>query len=297
MKSPLPLVEGIAPSYQWLPPGHWPDLLAFLVARFSEISEADWRSRMARGLVVDERGQVQAPDSPYRAGACIHYYRELADEPPVPFRETILFQDEHILIADKPHFLPVMPAGRFLRETLLVRLRRRGGLDDLAPVHRIDRETAGIVLFSVNPASRDAYAALFRERRVDKVYEAVAAHRPEQAFPLTHRSRLEAGEPFFRMQEVAGPANSETRVDLLERRGDLSLYRVVPVSGRKHQIRVHFASLGMPILNDRFYPVLTADRSPETEDYDNPLKLLARSLSFVDPVAGQPRHFISQLSL
>lgn len=297
MKSPLPLVDGVAPSYQWLPPGNWPSLLDFLAARFSEIGEAAWRSRMARGLVVDENGQGQTPDSPYRVGACIHYYRELVAEPPIPFRETILYQDEHILIADKPHFLPVMPAGRFLHETLLVRLRRGGGLDDLAPVHRIDRETAGIVLFSVNPASRDAYAALFRERRVDKVYEAVAAHRPELAFPLTHRSRLEAGEPFFRMQEVAGVPNSETRIDLLERRGDLSCYRVEPVSGRKHQIRVHFASLGMPILNDSFYPELQPDAPGEEEDYANPLKLLARSLSFVDPVQGQPRHFVSRLVL
>lgn len=292
MKSPLPLVDGIAPSYIWLPPGQWPCLLAFLTARFADIGEAAWRSRMSRGLVVDGQGLAQGPDSPYQTGACIHYYRELDAEPAIPFRETVLYRDDHILVADKPHFLPVMPAGRFLQETLLVRLRRLGGLDDLAPVHRIDRETAGVVLFSVNPASRDAYAALFRERRVSKVYEAVAAHRPELVFPLTRRSRLEPGEPFFRMQEVAGEANSETAIDVLERRGDLTCYRVEPVSGRKHQIRVHFAGLGMPILNDRFYPQVLAD---EAADHANPLQLLARSLSFVDPVSGEARHFVSRL--
>lgn len=294
MKSPLPLVDGIAPSYIWLPPWQWPGLLSFLTTRFSDIGEAAWRSRMARGLVVDGQGLAQTPDSPYRAGACIHYYRELDAEPAIPFRETVLYRDDHILVADKPHFLPVMPAGRFLQETLLVRLRRLGGLDDLAPVHRIDRETAGVVLFSINPASRDAYAALFRERRVSKVYEAVAAHRPELVFPLTRRSRLEPGEPFFRMQEVAGEANSETAIDVLERRGDLTRYRVEPVSGRKHQIRVHFAGLGMPILNDRFYPQVLAG---EETDYANPLQLLARSLSFADPVSGEARHFVSRLHL
>ncbi len=299
MKSPLPLVNGVAPSYQWLPPGQWPGLLAFLCERFSEIGEAAWRSRMARGLVMDEAGQVMTPASAYRVGACIHYYREIADEPEIPFRERVIYRDDHILVADKPHFLPVMPAGRFLQETLLVRLRREGGLDDLAPLHRIDRETAGLVLFSVNPATRNAYAALFRERRIDKAYDVLAPHADDLSFPLWRRSRLEAGEPFFRMQEVAGEANSETRIDLIERRGELSLYRAEPVSGRKHQIRVHFAGLGLPIVNDSFYPELTVPEAGDDAgaDHSRPLQLLARTLAFTDPVTGQARYFESAFRL
>jgi len=289
VKSPLPLVDGIAPSYQWLPPERWPSLLDFLCARFSDIGEAAWRSRMARGLVVDEQGRPQSPDSPYRVGACIHYYRELDDEPAIPFRERVIYEDERILVADKPHFLPVMPAGRFLRETLLVRLRAGGGRDDLAPVHRIDRETAGLVLFSRDPATRDAYAALFRERRVDKAYDVLAPHDPTLAFPLVRRSRLVEGEPFFRMREADGEANSETRIRLLERRGPLSLYRAEPVTGRKHQIRVHFAGLGLPIIHDRCYPVLAEG----ADDFGHPLGLLARELAFTDPVTGRAMRFES----
>lgn len=295
MASPLPLVDGVAPSYQWLPPGDWPTLLDFLRERFPEVGEAAWRSRMARGLVVDETGERQHVGSAYRVGACIHYYREIVDEPHIPVQEQVIYQDAHILIADKPHFLPVMPSGRFLHETLLVRLRRRTGLADLAPVHRIDRETAGLVLFSVMPSSRDAYAALFRERRMDKVYEVLAPHRPELMLPLTRRSRLVPGEPFFRMREAEGPSNAETHIELIERLGELSRYRVRPVSGRKHQIRVHFAGLGMPILHDRCYPELLDQTL--ADDHERPLKLLARELRFVDPVTGEDRHFSSQLSL
>lgn len=290
MKSPPPLINGVSPSHQWLPSGHWPDLLAFLCERFSEVGEAAWRSRMARGLVVDEAGRAQMPDSPYRVGACIYYYRELDDEPRVPFEASVIYRDEHILVADKPHFLPVMPAGRFLHETLLVRLRAGGGLDDLVPVHRIDRETAGLVLFSCNPATRDAYTALFRERRISKGYDVLAPHAPALELPLIRRSRLVEGEPFFRTREAEGAANSETRIALLERRGPLSLYRAEPVSGRKHQIRVHFAGLGLPIVNDRYYPVWREDAP---EDLERPLQLLARTLAFTDPVSGQDRRFES----
>ncbi|MGH8809811.1 MAG: pseudouridine synthase, partial [Noviherbaspirillum sp.] len=149
--------EGLSPSYVWLPAGPWENMLAFLQERFPDVESGTWISRMGKGEVVDDNGIRLSPDSPYRRGARIFYYRELERETPIPFEENILYQDAHILVADKPHFLPVIPAGRFLHETLLVRLKKKTGLAHLTPIHRIDRETAGIVVFSHNPATRGNY--------------------------------------------------------------------------------------------------------------------------------------------
>nr|MDQ3322870.1 pseudouridine synthase [Acidobacteriota bacterium] len=230
------------------------------------------------------------PRSRYRPGACIFYYRELQSEATIPFAESIIYQDEHILAADKPHFLPVIPSGRFLRETLLVRLRAKGNLQHLVPLHRLDRETAGIVLFSVNPLTRGVYAALFNNRKVGKVYEALAGGLPHLDFPLTRRSRMTAGEPFFRMKEIDGEPNSETHIDIIEKTDNVNLYRLNAVTGKKHQIRVHLAALGIPVLNDKFYPETSAAGE---DDFSNPLKLLAKSVSFQDPLTGRARHFQS----
>jgi tRNA pseudouridine32 synthase / 23S rRNA pseudouridine746 synthase len=294
LRSPLPSVDGVAPSRQTLPAGHWLTVLEFLSERHSSVGVETWAARMREGRVVDEAGRRLTPASPYRAGACVYYYREPGDETRVPFEERVLHLDEHILVADKPHFLAVAPAGRFLRETLLVRLKRRTGLDALAPVHRIDRETAGLVVFSANPSTRGAYASLFQRREVSKVYEALSAGRPALDFPLTRRSRIVAGEPFFRMKETEGEPNSETRVDVRGSRDEGTLYEARPLTGRKHQVRVHFAALGIPILNDRLYPdVLPGD----SEDFSSPLKLLARSVSFLDPLTGRGRYFESDRTL
>ncbi len=294
MKAPLPFVGGVGPSRQWLPPGPWETVLDFLKERYPGVEPAAWLSRMARGQVVDETGRRLDAASPYRAGACIFYYREPESERPIPFDERVLYRDEHILVADKPHFLPVAPAGRFLRETLLVRLRAKGAPAHLAPAHRLDRETAGVVLFSLNPATRGAYASLFQDRRVEKVYEALAPARPALGLPLTRRSRVVAGEPFFRMKEVEGEPNTETRVELIESTGGVALYRLRPVTGRKHQLRVHLSALGIPILNDRLYPEAGAAGA---DDFSAPLKLLAKSISFRDPLTGRERHFESGRSL
>ena len=294
MKAPLPTVDGVSPSCRWLPPGPWETLLDFLQERYPGVGPATWRARMARGEVVDETGGRLHAASPYRVGGCIYYYRELESETRIPFEERILYRDEEILVADKPHFLPVLPAGRFLHETLLVRLKRGDGLDHLVPLHRLDRETAGVVLFSVNPATRGLYASLFRNRRVRKVYEALAPTLPGVSFPLTRHSRVVTGEPFFRMQEVAGEANAETRIDLMEERVGVSLYQARPVTGRKHQIRLHFSALGMPIIHDALYP---ERRLVREDDFSAPLKLLAKSLSFRDPVTGRERYFASGRTL
>ena len=245
---------------------------------------------MLKGEVVDTDGSHITPEQGYRARALLYYYREVEGEAPIPFEEIILFQDDHLLVVDKPHFLPVTPSGQYLHETLLVRLKRKLQLEHLTPIHRLDRETAGVILFSHNPDSRGEYQSLFHKREMNKVYEALAATLPEQKFPLNYRSRMVAGEPFFRMQEVPGEPNSETYIEILENRGDVTLYQLRPVSGKKHQLRVHLAALGIPIVNDGFYPKLLAGKG---EDFSQPLQLLARSISFKDPYTGQVRHFKS----
>lgn len=294
MKKALPLRDGVGPSCVQLPRGPWNTVLEFLEARFPEISLAEWWSRFERGLVVGDDGAAIDPDSAYTEGLNVHYYRELAEETEIPFKVEVLFQDDHLLVADKPHFLAVMPAGRFLQQTLLVRLKREFGLEHLVPLHRIDRGTAGVVVFSKNPQTRGQYQTLFPRREVEKHYEAVAPTLPEVSFPLIRKSRIEESEPFFRMGEVDGPANSETHIDVMSTHGALSLYSLRPITGRKHQLRVHLAALGAPIVNDDFYPAL---REETEDDFSRPLKLLARAIEFDDPISRQRRRFESRRSL
>ena len=291
---PLPVRDGVAPSYLWLPEGQWPDMLSFLLERYPQIGAAQWLDRMARAEVVDGDGAVLGPDSACRRGMRIFYYRELECETPIPFEEAILFQDEHLVVVDKPHFLPMTPGGRFVRETLLTRLKKKLDCADLTPIHRLDRETAGVVLFSRQIASRGAYQSLFQRREVRKTYEALAPVLAGRDFPFTYRSRMVEGEQFFLMREEAGEPNSETVIDVIERRGDVNLYRLQPHTGRKHQLRVHLAALGIPIVNDAFYPVALPCKE---DDMSQPLQLLARAIDFTDPLSGEPRHFESRRSL
>jgi tRNA pseudouridine32 synthase/23S rRNA pseudouridine746 synthase len=245
---------------------------------------------MAKGQVMDETGRLIGPETAYRVGACIFYYRELENEKAIPFVEQVLYRDEHILVADKPHFLPVIPSGRFLHETLLVRLRKQHATEALVPIHRLDRETAGVVLFSLDPKTRGHYTSLFRNRRIRKLYEALAPTMEELRFPITRRSRIVRGEPFFRMKEVQGKANSETHISCLSNLGRITLYQLVPHTGRKHQLRLHLAALGIPVINDKLYPALTPS---DYDDFSRPLKLLAKSMSFQDPLTGRQHYFES----
>jgi tRNA pseudouridine32 synthase / 23S rRNA pseudouridine746 synthase len=290
MKAPLPTVAGVGPSCQWLPAGAWKTVLDFFREQFPQVGAEKWSTRMAKGEMMDESGRRVDPQTVYRAGACIFYYRELEHEKIIPYFEHVLYQDEHILVADKPHFLPVIPSGRFLHQTLLVRMKKTYNLEDLAPIHRLDRETAGVVLFSINPGTRGHYASLFRNRKVTKVYEALAPTLNTLSGPITRRSRVVRGEPFFRMKEVPGETNSETQITPIRNLGHNTLYELVPITGRKHQLRLHLAALGIPIINDRLYPEI----SPSVEDdFSSPLKLLAKSLSFQDPLTGQEHYFES----
>lgn len=295
--SPLPVRDTVAPSYAWLPEGEWPHLFAWLLQRFPHVGEDVLRQRLERGEIVDEEGRALTTASPYKPGSRIWYYREVPDEAPVPFEAVVLHRDEHLLVVDKPHFLATVPGGRHLRETVLTRLRHELDLPDLTPIHRLDRETAGIVLFCLHAPSRGAYQQLFAERVVKKTYEAIAPFRVDLVLPRLHRSRLEEGERdgqrFFTMQEVEGESNSETLIELLERRDGLAKYRLSPSTGRKHQLRAHMAALGVPIRHDPWYPFVQSQK----EDYAQALQLLAREIAFTDPLSGEQRCFTSQRQL
>ncbi|MDM0082607.1 pseudouridine synthase [Variovorax sp. J31P179] len=291
---PLPVRDGVGPSCVALPAGDWPTIAEFLVQRFAAIPRATWVARIEAGDVVDEHGQRVTHARPYQPRLRVYYYRALDAEPVIPFQEQVIHQDAHLLVVDKPHFLPVTPVGKYVQQSLLVRLKRTLGLDHLAPLHRIDRETAGIVLFSVQPEGRGPYSALFAERAVHKRYEAIVPWQAGRALPAVRHSRLAPDQHFMRMAEVAGEPNAETHFELLEVRGDWARLGLSPFTGRRHQLRVHCAALGMPIRNDAIYPVLLPEGS---DDFDHPLQLLAREISFVDPMTGAERRFTSLRSL
>lgn len=290
----LPLRDGVSPSCIVLPHQAEGLVLDFLARRLPAVARADWRARMEAGDVVDEHAQRVRPDRAMAGGLRVYYYRTLENETPIPFEARVLLRDAHLLVADKPHFLPVVPAGRYLQQSLLVRLKREFDLPDLSPLHRIDRETAGLVLFSVQRATRGLYQGLFRERAIEKTYEAVAPWRAQLEFPREHASRMEESGHFIRMHEVPGEPNSFTRMEVLEQAGDWARYRLTPVSGKRHQLRVHMAALGLPLVGDTLYPEV--NDAPEG-DFSRPLQLLARSLAFVDPRTGERRRFESQRSL
>ena len=293
------LRDGVAASRVGVGDGRFPHVLAFLEARFPAV--ADWPGRLARGDVLDARGRPLPADARVATGDLLWYWRDPPPEPRVPFELELLHRDEHLVVVDKPHFLPAIPAGRHLRETALVRLRAALGIATLAPIHRLDRETAGVLAFSVRPQDRAAYHALLRERAVHKVYEAIAPWRGDLAFPLLARHRLEQPERdgFMQVRVVPGEPNAEARIDVIDRLGDgHALYRLEPRTGRTHQLRVQMNALGLPIAGDRIYPVLWPEDAPgATPDWSRPLQLLAREIAFTDPVTGQARRFTSRRTL
>lgn len=273
-------------------------MLDFLVERFPNVPRQSWLDRLNRGEVLDQSGTPLslhvATHPPYPTHRRLFYYREVPSEPVIPFDEVVVFEDEHLMVVDKPHFLPVVPSGGYLNETVLVRLKRQRGLDDLVPIHRIDRDTAGLVMLSKQPKTRAAYCALFSQHQVYKTYEAIAPWRFDVPMPQTRHSRIQEAGHFMLQCEVDGPPNATTHIKVLEVRGELARYQLSPVTGQRHQLRVHMLGLGLPILNDGLYPVLT----PEGQlDYARPLQLLAKSLVFTDPVSGQAQCFESRRTL
>ena len=306
--SPVPMRHGVSASRVWLPKlgdtkssteqyGEWVTILDFLLDRFPFIPKEIQIHRMNQGLIVSETGERFNPQSPYQSEIHLFYYREVPDEPCIPFQEKILFKDDALIVVDKPHFIPVTPTGRFVRECLLSRLKHRYQNEDIVPMHRLDRETAGVILYGCNADLRGAYQYLFEERQVTKTYEAIApVPRAGLKFPYTHRSRIEpCGNPFFIMQENEGAKpNSETVINIIETHGDLARYKLEPITGKQHQLRVHMASIGSPILNDPFYPELMPNKG---EDYSKPLQLLAKSIRFTDPITNEERFFESDIRL
>ncbi len=289
-----PSRNGVGASCVVLPQGPWVRVIDFLVQRFPSVSAATWLQRLQVGDVIDDQGQVLGPDAPYRVGQRLYYFRAVEVEPPIPFEATVLWQDDHLLVVDKPHFLPVMPSGKYLQETVLIRLKKALGLDALVPIHRIDRDTAGLVLFSKQAATRGAYQDLFRTRQVHKTYQCIAPWNPALPWPITRESRIVEAPHFMQQCEVDGVPNARTHIKVLEVHGPWAHYELQPITGQRHQLRVHMAALGLPLLGDGIYPTLTPEGVP---DYRKPLQLLAQSIAFTDPLTGDARQFHSQRQL
>lgn len=298
--------DGVSASRVAVSAGPWALLADFLAARLP--AAADWPARLARGEVLDAQGQAVAADAPPVPGQVLWYWRAPPPEAVPPEDIVVLHQCEHLVAVDKPHFMSVTPGGRHLHQTVLVRLKRLLGIPTLTPMHRLDRETAGVLLFIVRAEDRHAYQTLLREREVHKVYEAVAPWRSDLVFPLDCSDRLvePPGDNFMQMQVQPGEPNAHTRIELIARLGpdpadrahDLAHYRLLPLTGRKHQLRMHLNGLGLPIVGDRIYPRLWPEPPlGAPPDWHNPLQLLARDIAFTDPVTGQARTFSSRRRL
>lgn len=300
----------LRPSEITLPPGSWPTVLAFLCQHFHRIDAAIWQQRVADGKVHWFAGEHIDANTSYQPGRRLCYYREVAAEPQVAAAHQIMFQNDHIIVACKPHGLPVTPGGEFVNECLLERVRRDTGAADLAPVHRLDRDTAGLVLFSCNSVSRPLYYDLFATGAIYKQYRAVAP------LPLGHASefiagrswqihnRLEKSDPKFVMQVVAGEPNAHSTLQLLAcadalppqaSAAALGLFALTPHTGKTHQLRVHMAGIGAPLLGDTYYPTLLPKQRAAPDAL--PLQLLAQQLRFIDPLDGTPRQFTSSRQL
>lgn len=292
---PLPVKNGVAPSRVYLPRETWPDLLSFLLDKFPHMDADTLRQRLDKGDMVDSEGRPFALNSPFTPDSWLWYYREVPVETVVPFDIDILYQDELLIAIDKPHFMASIPGGRHLHETALVRLREQQGNPHINPIHRLDRDTAGVLVFCADRERRGVYQTLFQTRSVHKIYEAVAPWRDTLSFPLVRESLIRRSGQVFVMHEIDGPPNSRTRIQLLSHNGTHGHYQLEPVTGRKHQLRVHMNALGIPICNDEYYPVLQPLREQET--FENPLQLLARSMQFTDPVTGKERYFESRREL
>jgi len=316
MQSPLPVRDGVNATRLRLPDeGPWETAMDYMMHRWGHIDPQGIEDRFDAGEIVGEAGVPLDRTTPLQRHTFIWYYRSLPPETRIPVELSILHQDEHLLVVDKPHFLPTTPGGTYIQESALVRLRNQLQLPDLIPMHRLDRMTAGVLLLSTNPETRGKYQVLFEKRQVQKEYECVSAAEPAPGhpaveFPVVVRNRMTKSRTYLLAEVIDGEPNAETRIERLRtfaapdaetdaETADAgapprALYRLEPHSGKTHQLRVHMASLGLGIVNDAFYPELL-DKAPD--DYAKPLQLLARGIRFVDPISGRPVEYRSRLEL
>ncbi|WP_197374238.1 pseudouridine synthase [Mycolicibacterium baixiangningiae] len=280
---PLPVRDGLGPARVRLRGGA---VLVELASRFGESVAA----KVFEGGVLTADGTVVGPGTVLPPGAHVFLYRDLPQEIPVPFEMPVLYRDDHIVVVDKPHFLATMPRGRHVAETAVVRLRRALDLPELSPAHRLDRLTAGVLLFTVRREVRGAYQTMFADGAVAKVYLARSAGHAAVALPAVVRSRIIKERGRLQAFEEPGEPNAETLVEHV----GADLYRLTPHTGRTHQLRVHMAGLGLPLRNDPLYPDVL-DVAPD--DFTRPLQLLAHSMEFDDPLTGAARRFVSERTL
>ncbi|HUB56720.1 MAG TPA: pseudouridine synthase [Mycobacterium sp.] len=278
--APLPPRDGLGPARLRVRGGA---LGEELLTRFGP----DVAAKAIAGEVVDSRGAVLDAATVLPAGASVYLYRDLRDEVPVPFDIPVLYRDDDIVVVDKPHFLATMPRGRHVAQTALVRLRRELDLPELSPAHRLDRLTAGVLLFTTRREVRGAYQTLFARAAVHKTYVARARVNPDVALPRVVRSRIIKRRGHLQAVEEPGEPNAETLVELLSPDG---LYRLTPRTGRTHQLRMHMASLGIAIDGDPLYPNVI---DVANDGFSAPLQLLAQRIEFDDPLTGARRRFVS----
>jgi len=297
-RSPLPQRQGLDAAWLRTPdnqPGvqpRWVTMYDFLVDRLP--GAVPVAERLSDGEFVDHAGRPWTGDEPYRPNTFIWFHRPVASEPRVPFDVEVLYADDRIVVVDKPPFLATIPRGSHVRESVLVRVREALDLPELAPAHRLDRLTAGVLVLTASREHRGAYAGLFQTSSVHKSYEALAPYDPTLQLPCRVSSRIEKRRGNLQAEVVDGEPNAETMVELVERRGRYGRYRLTPTTGKTHQLRVHLAALGVPILNDPLYPTVL-DRA--ADDLSAPLQLVARRLTFTDPVDGTARDYTSRFAL
>lgn len=246
---------------------------------------------LAAGEFVFANGAEVSGNEPYRPNTFIWFHRILPPEPDGAWDLPILYRDDRIVVVDKPGGLPTIPRGQQLAQTAVVLLRRRLELPDLSPMHRLDRLTAGVLLFTTEQRWRRAYQTVFEQRQVAKLYEAIAPLRADLELPRVVRSHIQKRRGELQAIEVPGePPNAETHLELIECSGSHGRYRLRPTTGRTHQLRVQLNGLGIPICGDPLYPKAKATLTGD-------LQLVAREVSFSDPVDHSERHFASARAL
>lgn len=297
---PLPLRDGVDPvRIRLADPGQGPRSIPEELRRRFPDRLAELEAALADGLVVTADGQPVTEATRRRRGMDVWTYRTPGPEFPVPGELGVLWADDRLVVVDKPHFLATTPRAGHVTETALVRARRATGLDDLAPAHRLDRATAGVLMFTADPAHRGVYQQLFAARRVHKTYLAVAPTPDGTPQVRARSSRIVKTRGVLQAAEVDGEPDAHSRITLLDTRVGhdgrrLGLYRLEPATGRTHQLRVHMNALGTPILGDDLYPEI---RSVAAGDFSDPLQLLAESIAFTDPVDGRDRVFRTRRTL